>query len=520
MNLRQLFPLGLLLCTLLLALPEAAAKRLALVIGNDQYQSVDNLRNARNDAKLMAQTLRDARFDVTLVEDVDRRAFYAALDALQKRTDKGDEVVFFFAGHGVQVGNNSILLPVDIRASSDKEVEREGVPLLEVQDALKDARVSVLVIDACRDNPFPKVGTRAIGATRGLLPPEPARGQAIILSAGRGQKALDSVPGEVVGNSLFTREFVQVIRQPGVDVRTALLQVRDRVEDKAALTQHEQRPSLVDDLKGSFYLFSGPGTQIASVKPEAVPAPVEQPSTPVFQPGTVFRDCSDCPQMVVIPAGRLLMGSPVNEPERGNDEGPQHEVRVSSFAAAITEVTFAQWDACALARGCSYRPADLGPGRREYPVVNVSWEDAQEYVTWLSIKTGKSYRLLGEAEWEYAARAGTTTPFSTGQTITTEQANFDGRNTYNGSARGGYRQLTVEVRSFAPNAFGLHDMHGNVWEWVEDEWHENYEGAPTEGLPWTKNSGEGMESASRWLLVLQSVVSALGEPQQSHAESS
>jgi formylglycine-generating enzyme required for sulfatase activity len=119
------------------------------------------------------------------------------------------------------------------------------------------------------------------------------------------------------------------------------------------------------------------------------------------------------------------------------------------------------------------------------PVVCINRDDAKAYVAWLSKKTGKTYRLLSEAEWEYAARAGTTTPFSTGRTITTDQANFNGNCTYNGSGKGQYRQKTVSVGSFPANAFGLHDMHGNVYEWVEDCWKDNYRGAPSNGSAWT-----------------------------------
>jgi formylglycine-generating enzyme required for sulfatase activity len=145
-------------------------------------------------------------------------------------------------------------------------------------------------------------------------------------------------------------------------------------------------------------------------------------------------------------------------------------------------VTFAEWDACVAAGGCNgHRPGDRGWGRGNRPVINVSWNDAKAYVAWLSRKTGKTYRLLSEAEWEYAARAGTTTPFSTGQTITTDQANFDGNSTYGGGRKGVFRQKTVEVGSFAPNPFGLYDMHGNVWEWVEDCWNDDYTGIPMDG---------------------------------------
>lgn len=186
--------------------------------------------------------------------------------------------------------------------------------------------------------------------------------------------------------------------------------------------------------------------------------------------------------MVVIPPGRFLMGSPDDEPERSPSEGPRHEVTLSSpFAAGETEVTFAEWDACVADGGCKYAPRDPGWGRGRRPVVNVSWNDiTSEYLPWLSAKTGKTYRLLSEAEWEYAGRAGTTTPFSTGSAITTDLANFDGTGSYGGSAKGRYRQQTLEVGSFPANAFGLYDMHGNLWEWVQD-CYQAYEGAPADG---------------------------------------
>ena len=197
-----------------------------------------------------------------------------------------------------------------------------------------------------------------------------------------------------------------------------------------------------------------------------------------------FRDCDECPLMVRIPAGAFTMGAPESEPHSRADERPQREVSIPAFAASAQEVTFAEWHACVGAGGCGgYSPDDEGWGRDNRPVVNVSWDDAQSYVDWLSRTSGRRYRLLTESEWEYAARAGTTTPFHTGWTITPQQANFDGRrdypdNEYNGS--GLYRRQTVPVGSFAPNGFGLYDMHGNVQEWVQD-CHGDYAEAPNDG---------------------------------------
>ena len=189
------------------------------------------------------------------------------------------------------------------------------------------------------------------------------------------------------------------------------------------------------------------------------------------------------------------MGSPAEEPEREDDEGPQHKVTIAKpFAMGRFAVTFAEWDAAqqdkdwqAITGRAARQPADEGWGRGDRPVIDVAWEDAKAYVKWLSGKTGKDYRLPSEAEWEYACRAGTTTPFWWGSSITPEQANYNGSvDPYKGGGKKGeYRQKTLPVKSFEPNPWGLYQVHGNVWEWCEDLWHDNYNGAPNDGSAWT-----------------------------------
>jgi formylglycine-generating enzyme required for sulfatase activity len=239
--------------------------------------------------------------------------------------------------------------------------------------------------------------------------------------------------------------------------------------------------------------------QLGGREPQPAPAVTVAPAAaPPPSSGQTFRDPlrsgGEGPLMVVIPAGRFLMGSPVTEPERSDDETPQHEVRIAlPFAMGVYAVTFDDYDRHAQAAG-KWKPDDSGWGRGERPVIHVSWDDACEYCQWLCEQTGNAYRLPSEAEWEYACRAGTTTPFHTGERISLEQANFDGNYTYNGSASGECRQKTLPVGSFAANDFGLYDTHGNVWEWCQDTWHKNYEGAPTDGSAW-----EGGGSSSRVL---------------------
>ena len=208
--------------------------------------------------------------------------------------------------------------------------------------------------------------------------------------------------------------------------------------------------------------------------------------------GEVFRDAlkdgGQGPAMVVLPTGSFQMGSPSGEAGRGSDEGPVRTVTIGKrIAMGRYEVTFAEYDRFAEATGRT-KPVDQGWGRGRRPVINVSKANAKAYAAWLSAQTGKNYRLPSESEWEYAARAGTSTRYSWGDSITHENANYGADTCCTGLAQGRDKWVnTAPVGRFAANAFGLFDMHGNVWEWVEDCWHNNYEGAPTDGRAWTTN---------------------------------
>jgi len=206
-------------------------------------------------------------------------------------------------------------------------------------------------------------------------------------------------------------------------------------------------------------------------------------------------DAPETPRMMVLPAGEFEMGSPADEPGHKRNESPQHHVSIPyAYAVSRNLVTFNEWDACVAGGGCNaYTPSDAHWGRGQLPVVNVNWNDALAYTRWLSARTGHTYRLLTEAEWEYAARGGTPTPFYFGDTISTEQANYDPVDfpaSY--SAPGQYRGSPTPVGSFPPNPFGLYDMSGNVWEWVQDCWNESYAGPhlPTQGQAWLSGDCE------------------------------
>lgn len=199
-------------------------------------------------------------------------------------------------------------------------------------------------------------------------------------------------------------------------------------------------------------------------------------SVDIYQIGSTFKDCDICPEMVVVPAGSFMMGSPENEEGRSSNEGPQHEVTIlAPLAVGKYPVTRGQYkafvDEAEYNANDDWRDTAWFEQDDNHPVVYISWKDAKEYVHWLTDKTKHQYRLLSEAEWEYVARARTTTAYHFGDTITLAQANY---------SIGG----TDSVGSYPANDFGLHDVHGNVWEWVEDCWHDNYDGAPTYGSAW------------------------------------
>jgi formylglycine-generating enzyme required for sulfatase activity len=195
--------------------------------------------------------------------------------------------------------------------------------------------------------------------------------------------------------------------------------------------------------------------------------------------------------MIQIPAGLFQMGSPELEADRQRYEGPQHLVKLGSFFMGQTAVTQAQWQVVA---GWPKQQLELNDQPSHFqganrPVEQVRWEEAVEFCRRLSVRTSRNYTLPSEAQWEYSCRAGTTTPFSFGETLTPELANYDGNSTYASGPKGVYRNKTSEVGSFPANGWGLHDMHGNVWEWCLDSWHATYKGAPADGSAWTTDRG-------------------------------
>jgi uncharacterized caspase-like protein len=282
--------LALIAITTLALTAPAEAKRLALVIGNDSYQHADPLGNARADARAVADALKATNFKVTLKQDVGLQAMKEALRTFKNEVAGGDEVVFYYAGHGVQLEGNNYMIPVDTAGDSADQLKDDSVSLQRVLDDMQDqkARFTLAIIDACRDNPF-KGNGRAL-RTRGLAPVTAADGQAVLYSAGAGQEALDNLgPRDKDPNGVFTRVLIKEMKTPGLSFDQVIHDVRDQVVQLAKSVDHVQTPGYYSQFTGDFY-FTAPGTAPApGFAPASVPAaqavPVPTPAAPAASHG-------------------------------------------------------------------------------------------------------------------------------------------------------------------------------------------------------------------------------------------
>jgi uncharacterized protein len=479
-----------------------------LVIGNDAYRFLPQLRTAVKDAKAVAELLEGRYgFRATTLINATRDEVIQALEKLRRGLTEQDNLLIYYAGHGQldRAADRGYWLPID--ATEDSQANwLNNVTITDTLKAIRAKHVMV-VADSCYSGTLTR-DTRGIE----VKPKEPdyvakthRKKSRTVLASGGLEPVSDSGGS---GHSVFAKAFMDALRdnEGVIDGLDVFSYVRKQVRLNADQVPHYGNIRYAGHEVGGDFLFARKLEHQSEVRREepAVaaiqPAPVPQPSSPVrravgvfpktYRPGDTFKDCALCPEMVVIPPGTFRMGSPSSEPERDDDEGPQHKVWINySFAVGKYEVTQAEWRAV-MGTDPSFFTEDKYPEvwANKYPVEQVSWSDAQDFVHTLSVITGEEYRLLSEAEWEYVARAGTTTPFQTGQTISLDQANFVRAKIFPYDDRSPHRPSLVmpaAVGSYPANGFGLHDVHGNVWEWVTDCWHDNYDNAPKNGEPWT-----------------------------------
>ena len=568
--------------------------RVALIVGNSDYKSAP-LENPANDASDLANALEKKGFKVLVRENVGERGLKEAVDTFAKHLQKGGIGLFFFAGHGIQVKDQNFLMPVDIGFDSEADIAFKGVSAEYVLSRMAEAgnRVNIVILDACRNNPF----QQAKKTSKGLG----------VMNVGRAEVgtfiAYATSPGSVAAdgtgrNGLYTRSLLRALESQDSDidkvfgrVRTGVVQETagaqvpwtsssmvgsfyfDAAEDRVAQRSTplapvadtsaavssiaankpydpQQEQSLWNRIKDSrnpsdfiAYLerFSGApraafarwivqkygGTLPANVgapvpppvfsppatRTESRPQPALDAPAPVFATPTASssanseRDCANCPELITISAGEFVMGSGKEEKSREPDEEPAHRVRVEGpLAVGKYEVTRGQYAEFARETKRDHKPgcnSTLGgrfnrnlkgtwsaPGfaqKDDEPVVCVSWEDATAYAVWLGKKTGKPYRLLAEAEWEYLARAGTTGRRSWPETDEAAACK------YANVADASFRRVspgmpvfqcsddhshTASVGRFPANPFGLFDLLGNVAEWTQDCWNADYGTAP------------------------------------------
>jgi formylglycine-generating enzyme required for sulfatase activity len=501
----------------------AEPKRVALVIGNGSYPQ-SPIASAPGDARAFADVLREGGFDVVYAENARRPEMEAALTAFTQKLGWGVTAMVYFGGHAIRYQDRNFLLAVDSKIVNEADIRAEGIDIDLILDPLIVSRPAgaVVILDAARKNPWQQALSPRL---RGLSSQPPIQGVTVVYPV---------APGEVVGDAprdanLFAVELIKLAKVQGLPFREVLKRVRTAVaqatRDRQMAWESSPAPELVisspmrkpvraadsleqgfwDTIKGSdsaadfkAYLDSYPDGPFAAAararlqqidagnQPKTASAPPPPAAPPAAAPPaapapaapqqSAIRDCPQCPELVLIQAGSFEMGSS----EMFDFEAPVHHVTIRKpFHIGRREVTFEEWDACLAEGGCKQKPDDRGLGRGRRPVTDLDWDDAKSYVAWLTQKTGKTYRLPSESEWEYVARAGSTTTYPWGRAVDKDKANCLG-------CTSDPVKKAIDVGSFPPNSFGVYDMAGNAAEWVEDCWSDNYKGAPTDGSAWIK----------------------------------
>ena len=508
---------------LMLAVSVLAAERVALVVGNAAYeQEIAALKNPVNDAVAAAQRRLD--FEVIEGRDLSEDDFYDKIIAFDDAARVAKMALFFYAGHGLQVDGHNYLAPVDLKLGRKQDLSRRAIELADVME---------VILDAHRNNPYSR-GRSA----RGLAAPaQSAKGSLIAYTTSSNAVAEDGTGR----NGLYTKHLLRYMQEAGLGVEEMFKKVRIAVEqtpwELSSLTgdfsftlatsrsvdSGAEAPRLAEErqrvaaerrrLEAEHQLLAEQRrlAEDRQQQEEAAHRQREEARRREKEPGRRFRDCPGCPELVVVPAGWFMMGSPAGENGRADEEGPQHRVEIAEpFAVSVQEVTggefarFVRATGHAMGNSCWTWDSKVenwvkgsatwrNPGFEQtdwHPVVCVNWDDARTYARWLSRETGERYRLLSESEWEYAARGGARTARYWGESESDQCRHANGADAstafdWRVSCNDGHGR-TSPVGSYTKNGFGLHDVLGNVWEWVQDCWNEDYAGAPADGRAWER----------------------------------
>ncbi len=510
-------------CWLMSVFTGAHAQRVALLVGNANY-SVGRLSNPPNDVAVMESALKAVGFKVQKVLNANQNQMKRAVRDFGTAA-QGAEVAFvYYSGHGTQANGENYLLPLGASIDKESDYAIEAIAANDVLQQIRGAqpKAAILVLDACRDNPL---AATTKSATKGLGRMSAPTGTMIAFATAPGDTASD--------NGHYARVLARELQKPGqelVDVfRSTAAEVR-----RLSTDARKQDPRISEMSINERLYLAGPGTQVASLTSEPTGRPSQSdPEDEAWQaakaanrvaaydayladyprgkfasaarisraaaqggasqpsqqnaPTQTIQGCGDCPEMVTIPGGSFQMGGAESEAEA--NEKPVHSVNVKSFAIGKYEVTQGQFAAFVAdsrydAGNSCYVPADGKWGSKtghnwqnpnfsqtdRDPVACVNWNDAQAFAQWLTQKTGQSYRLPTEAEWEYACRGGKQQQYCGSEDINAVAWYYQ-----NSEAK------TQAVGQKAANGFGLYDMSGNVWEWVQDGWYGSYQGAPNDG---------------------------------------
>lgn len=490
-----------------------ADKHVALVIGVGKYDQLPKqLAKAVPDAEAVEAALKAMGFQVLLRKDPTYSEAMAAWDETLDRTKKNGVTLFYFAGHGFELSGQNYLLPRDAPqplAQQDGPLRKGSIELQKLigdlgRKQVEEDAIGIFIVDACRDNPFP-IDVQQGESLAGASPMRPPKRMFIMYSAGVGQTSLDG-DGQ---NSIYTTKLISYLQQkPSIALADIAQSLRFDVYREARKVKvqgrwHHQTPAYYDQLPARIDLFGERRHPVNFSSVNSAGLRFDD-----VAPGDVIVECNACPEMVVVPAGDFRMGSPEDEIGRFANEGPQREVTMRTpLAFGKFEITNHEWNACARTGPCPGLRGNAGvdaPTDRE-PVAHVSWNDAQTYVKWLSDTTKSKYRLPTEAEWEYAARAKTQSPYAFQPVNSTRAELCDFANGAdlsagplvwsNYSCDDKVSRKVAQVGSFKQNSFGLRDMHGNVWEWTQDCWRSNYVSASADAADYYEP--EGKKCASR-----------------------